>query len=60
MSRAVRDPGALVAGLALVLLGLMVLLDRVGALDLSFGYLLAALCASGGAVLLGFGLAGRR
>jgi len=53
------DPVALVAGLALVALGALLLLDRLEVLDLRFGWLLPALAATAGAILLAAGLADR-
>jgi hypothetical protein len=41
-------------------LGLLLLLDRTGALDLRFGYALPALLAAAGAVLVTAGLEGPR
>ena len=54
------DPGSLVAGLAVMALGTLLLLDRLEALDLRFGYLWPALLATVGAILLASGLASRR
>jgi cell wall-active antibiotic response 4TMS protein YvqF len=51
------DAPSLVAGLALVGLGTLFLLDRLEALDLRFGYLWPAVLASLGAILLASGLA---
>ncbi len=51
-----KDAGALVAGIAVVLLGTLVLLDATGAIDLTIGYAVPALLASAGAALLAFGL----
>ena len=50
---------SLAAGLVLIGLGGMFLLDRVEVLDLRFGYLWPALLAAIGAVLLASGLARR-
>ena len=50
------DTTSLVAGLALIALGGVMLLDRVGALDLRFAYLWPALLATLGAILLASGL----
>jgi LiaI-LiaF-like transmembrane region len=47
------------AGLALIALGCLLLLDRTEAVDLRFGYLWPALLAAVGAVLLASGLSGR-
>ena len=60
MRRRRADIPSLVAGLAALLVGLFLLLDRAGALDLRFGWLWPLLLVSGGAVLLATGLAGRR
>ena len=51
------DPGSLVAGLIVIELGIVLLLDRTGVLDLRFDYWWPALAAVGG-VLLACGLAG--
>ena len=53
------DGPSLVAGLAIALLGAVVLLDRAGVLDLRFGALGPLVCAVLGAVLLASGLAKR-
>ena len=54
------DPASLVAGLVVSALGVMLLLDQVDAIDLSFGYLVPALLAVVGSILLAAGLTGRR
>ena len=54
------DLTSLVAGLVVTGLGVLLLLDRTGALDLRFGYALPALFAAGGAILLAAGLEGPR
>jgi hypothetical protein len=54
------DPASLVAGLAVSGLGVLLLLDQVNAVDLSFGYLFPALLGVVGAIMLAVGLAGRR
>ncbi len=54
------DAASLVAGLAVGGLGVLLLLDRVDALDLEFGYLFPALLGVVGAILLAVGLTGRR
>jgi hypothetical protein len=51
------DWTSLVAGLVVVALGTVFLLDRLDALDLRFGYLWPALLAALGAILLTSGLA---
>lgn len=53
------DTVSLVAGLATMALGALLLLDRLGVLDLRFGWLLPALAATAGAILLAAGLADR-
>ena len=50
------DGASLAAGLVLIGLGGLFLLDRVEALDLRFGYLWPALLAAVGAILLASGL----
>jgi hypothetical protein len=54
------DPASLVAGLAVSGLGVLLLLDQVDAIDLPFGYLVPAVLAVVGAILLAVGLTGRR
>jgi hypothetical protein len=53
------DWTSLTAGLVLIGLGGLFLLDRVEALDLRFGYLWPALLAAVGAILLAAGLSRR-
>jgi hypothetical protein len=53
------DIPAFVAGLALLLFGGVLLLDALGALDLSFGVLAPLACAAAGAILLANGLSRR-
>ncbi|MDP9399413.1 MAG: DUF5668 domain-containing protein [Actinomycetota bacterium] len=50
------DPASLVAGLVLVALGAVLLLDRLGAIDLRFAAFAPLACAAVGAVLLASGL----
>jgi hypothetical protein len=52
------DRTSLVAGLAVCGLGVLLLLDRTGTLDLRFGYALPALLAAVGAILVAAGLEG--
>ena len=59
MRRRGLDATSLVAGLVLIGLGSVLLLDRLDALDLRFGYLWPALLAVLGAILLASGLARR-
>lgn len=51
---------ALIAGVAITALGILLLLDRAGQIDLGFAYLAPALAAGIGLVLLAGGLADRR
>ncbi|MEA2250418.1 MAG: hypothetical protein QOI62_1317 [Solirubrobacteraceae bacterium] len=50
------DPPSLVAGLGILILGGLLLADRLGALDLRFAALAPLACAVVGAVLLASGL----
>lgn len=59
MMRRRLDSGALTAGLVVSLLGTLLLLDRLDALDLSFGWLFPLAAAAVGAILLAMGLADR-
>ena len=52
------DPGSLVAGLIVIELGIVLLLDRTGVLDLRFDYWWPLALAAVGGVLLACGLAG--
>ena len=56
MERRELDPTSLIAGLALVAFGLLVLLDRADVLNLRFGYFWPAIAATVGATLLVSGL----
>ena len=49
------DPTSLVAGIACSRLGVLLLLDATGTLDLRFGVLAPAACAATGAILLASG-----
>jgi hypothetical protein len=53
------DTPSLVAGLALVVFGAVLLLDHAGALDLRFGAFAPLVCALIGAILLASGLVRR-
>jgi hypothetical protein len=53
------DLPSLAAGLAVVVIGLLMLLDDAGSIDLSFAVFAPVACAAAGAVLLAAGL-GRR
>lgn len=50
------DPTSLVAGIAVLALGLLLLLDATGTLELRFGVLAPAACAAMGAILLASGI----
>ena len=50
------DVASLVAGLSVIALGVLLLLDAAGALGLRFGVLAPAACAAAGAILLASGL----
>ncbi len=54
------DRVSLVAGLAVCGLGILLLLDRTGVIDLRFAYGLPAILACVGAILLAAGLQGPR
>jgi hypothetical protein len=54
------DRTSLVAGLAITLTGVVLLLDRAEVFDLRFGYALPLLIATVGAILLVAGLEGPR
>jgi hypothetical protein len=54
------DRASLVAGLAIALLGALLLLDRTGVIDIGFGYAAPAVTATVGAILLAAGLQGPR
>ena len=54
------DPASLAAGLVICVLGTLLLLDQVDVIDLRFGYLWPALLGTIGAILLAFGLTGKR
>jgi hypothetical protein len=54
------DPVTLVAGLVTVVLGVLLLLDQLGEVELGFGYTAPAVLAAAGAVFVASGLAGRQ
>jgi peptidoglycan/LPS O-acetylase OafA/YrhL len=58
MSREVRDPVSLVAGVTFLALGVLLVLDQAGALDLTFGWIGAVLAAALGVILVASGLSG--
>lgn len=53
------DSASLVAGLAVLALGLLLLLDATGASELTFAVLAPVACAATGAILLARGLSRR-
>jgi hypothetical protein len=53
------EPVSLVAGLAMSSVGLLLLLDNGGSVDLTGGWLAAVICAAVGAILVVSGLASR-
>jgi hypothetical protein len=56
MRRRAPDLVSIVAGVAVAGLGLLLLLDRVGAIDVRFAYATPAVLATVGVVLLATGL----
>jgi hypothetical protein len=50
------DPTSLVAGIAVLALGVLLLLDASGTLELRFGVLAPVACAAMGAILLASGM----
>ncbi len=54
------DPASVVAGIAVLALGVLLLLDASGTLDLRFGVLAPVACAATGAILLASGMTRRR
>jgi hypothetical protein len=52
------DPASLVAGMILIVLGALLVLDRAGAIDLGAEYAFPAVLAAIGGILLACGLAG--
>jgi hypothetical protein len=56
MSPSVRDPVSLVSGIAVTALGVLLVLDQADAIELTFGWLGAALAAVLGVILLISGL----
>jgi hypothetical protein len=50
---------SIVAGVAVLALGAVLLLDETGVIELSFGLLAPVACAAAGAILLASGLARR-
>ena len=53
------DLPSIVAGIAVLALGAVLLLDETGVIELSFGLLAPVACAATGAILLASGLARR-
>ena len=58
MSRGRVDRSLVAAGLAAIALGALTLLDRLGIVDVRFDYMLPAVLAAVGVVLLVTGLSG--
>ena len=58
MSSRRADRTLIAAGLATIALGTLLLLDRTGVVDVRFDYLVPAVLAAVGAVLLAAGLSG--
>jgi EamA domain-containing membrane protein RarD len=56
MSRRDFDPASLVGGIGVIALGVVLMLDQVDTIDLSFGYLIPLLLAVVGSILLAAGL----
>jgi uncharacterized membrane protein len=54
------DPASLVAGLILIVLGGLLLLDQADVIELSVAYMLPAVLAALGGIFLACGLAGPR
>jgi hypothetical protein len=54
------DPTSVVAGIAVLALGVLLLLDGSGTLELRFNVLAPAACAATGAILLASGMTRRR
>jgi uncharacterized membrane protein len=52
------DPASLISGIILILLGVLLLLDRAEVLELRSEYVLPAVLAAVGGILLACGLAG--
>jgi hypothetical protein len=52
------DPPSLTAGVVLIALGAVLLLDRAGAIDVGFAVVAPVVCAALGAILLASGLTG--
>jgi hypothetical protein len=53
------DLPSIIAGIAVLALGAVLLLDETGVLELSFGLLAPVACAAAGAILLANGLSRR-
>jgi hypothetical protein len=53
------DVPSIVAGISMLALGAVLLLDETGVIELSFGLLAPVACAAAGAILLASGLARR-
>jgi hypothetical protein len=58
--RSSPDLTSVVAGIAVLALGVLLLLDASGTLELRFGVLAPAACAAAGAILLASGMTRRQ
>ena len=58
--RAGFDPASLVSGVILIVLGVLLLLDQADVLEIRFAYMLPAVLAAAGGILLACGLTGPR
>ena len=58
--RAAYDPASLISGIIVIALGALLLLDQAGVLELEPKYVLPAVLAAVGGILLACGLAGPR
>jgi hypothetical protein len=54
------DVSSIVAGIAVLALGAVLLLHETGVIELSFGILAPVACAATGAIMLAAGLSGRQ
>jgi hypothetical protein len=54
------DPASLVSGVIVIVLGLVLLLDQAGVLDVRWDYMLPLVLAAAGGILLACGLTGPR
>ena len=52
------DPGSLVSGVIVIVLGVLLLLDQADVVDVGFAYMVPTVLAAAGGILLACGLAG--